>query len=86
MSFLTSVKDFLINNNTQIFLTSILLFIATVSYTRYNVKETAKKERYEEMKYRLDSVMYENYRKENQLLYDVTKRDSAWVAENKEQQ
>ena len=86
MSFLTSVKDFLINNNTQIFLTSILLFIATVSYTRYNVKENAKKQRYEEMKYRLDSVMYENYRRENELLYAVAKRDSAWVAENKEEQ
>ena len=86
MSFLTSVKDFLINNNTQIFLTSILLFIATVSYTRYNVKENAKKQRYEEMKYRLDSIMYENYRRENQLLHDVAKRDSAWVAENKEEQ
>ena len=86
MSFLSSVKDFLINNNTQIFLTSILLFIATISYTRYNVKENAKKQRYEEMKYRLDSVMYENYRRENQLLHDVAKRDSAWVAENKEEQ
>lgn len=86
MSFLTSIKDFLINNNTQIFLTSILLFIATISYTRYNVKENAKKHRYEEMKYRLDSVMYENYRRENQLLHDVAKRDSAWVAENKEEQ
>jgi len=85
MSFLTSVKDFLINNNTQIFLTSILLFIATISYTRYNVKENAKKQRYEEMKYRLDSIMYENYRRENQLLHDVAKRDSAWVAENKEE-
>ena len=84
MSFLTSVKDFLINNNTQIFLTSILLFIATISYTRYNVKENAKKQRYEEMKYRLDSVMYENYRRENQLLQDVSKRDSVWIAENKE--
>jgi hypothetical protein len=86
MSFLTSVKDFLINNNTQIFLTSILLFIATISYTRYNVKENAKKQRYEEMKYRLDSVMYENYRRENELLHAVAKRDSAWVAENKEEQ
>jgi len=86
MSFLTSVKDFLINNNTQIFLTSILLFIATISYTRYNVKENAKKQRYEEMKYRLDSVMYENYRRENELLHNVAKRDSAWVAENKEEQ
>lgn len=84
MSFLTSVKDFLINNNTQIFLTSILLFIATIGYTRYNVKENAKKHRYEEMKYRLDSVMYENYRRENQLLQDVSKRDSVWIAENKE--
>ena len=86
MSFLSSVKDFLINNNTQIFLTSILLFIATISYTRYNVKENAKKQRYEEMKYRLDSVMYENYRRENELLHNVAKRDSAWVAENKEEQ
>ena len=83
MSFLSSVKDFLINNNTQIFLTSILLFIATISYTRYNVKETKKENKYSEMKFKLDSVSYEYYRLQNELTEDVAKRDSAWTAERK---
>jgi hypothetical protein len=37
-TFITKVTQFFIDNNTQIFLSSILLFIATVSYTRYTQK------------------------------------------------
>ena len=77
------MKNFLIDNNTQIVLSSILLFIATVSYTRYTQKETAKAERYAEMKFKLDSVSYEYYKLENKLMKDVSERDSAWVAERK---
>jgi hypothetical protein len=82
-TFLTKVTQFLIDNNTQIFLSSILLFIATVSYTRYTEKETAKENKYSEMKFKLDSVSYEYYRLQNELTEDVAKRDSAWTAERK---
>jgi hypothetical protein len=82
-TFLTKVTQFLIDNNTQIFLSSILLFIATVSYTRYTEKETKKANKYSEMKFKLDSVSYEYYRLQNQLTEDVIQRDSAWVAERK---
>lgn len=78
---LTKVTQFLIDNNTQIFLSSLLLFIATVSYTRYTQKETAKVERYSEMKFKLDSVSYEYYRLENKVMQQVSERDSAWIAE-----
>jgi hypothetical protein len=78
---LTKVTQFLIDNNTQIFLSSLLLFIATVSYTRYTQKETAKAERYSEMKFKLDSVSYEYYRLENKVMQQVSERDSAWIAE-----
>ena len=82
-TFLSKVTQFLIDNNTQIFLSSILLFIATVSYTRYTQKETAKENKYSEMKYKLDSVSYEFYRLQNKLTEDVAQRDSAWTAEQK---
>lgn len=82
-TFLTKVTQFLIDNNTQIFLSSILLFVATVSYTRYTEKETAKANKYSEMKYKLDSVSYEYYRLQNQLTEEVIQRDSAWIAERK---
>ena len=82
-TFLSKVTQFLIDNNTQIFLSSILLFIATVSYTRYTQKETAKENKYSEMKYKLDSVSYEYYRLQNKLTEDVAQRDSAWTAEQK---
>lgn len=82
-TFITKVTQFFIDNNTQIFLSSILLFIATVSYTRYTEKETKKKNKYSEMKFKLDSVSYEYYRLQNKLTEDVAKRDSAWVAERK---
>ncbi len=78
---LTKVTQFLIDNNTQIFLSSLLLFIATVSYTRYTQKETAKAEKYSEMKFKLDSVSYEYYRLENKVMQQVSERDSAWIAE-----
>ncbi len=78
---LTKVTQFLIDNNTQIFLSSLLLFIATVSYTRYTQKEAAKAERYSEMKFKLDSVSYEYYRLENKVMQQVSERDSAWIAE-----
>ena len=82
-TFLTKVTQFLIDNNTQIFLSSILLFVATVSYTRYTEKETKKANKYSEMKYKLDSVSYEYYRLQNQLTEEVIQRDSAWIAERK---
>jgi hypothetical protein len=82
-TFSKKVTQFLIDNNTQIFLSSILLFVATVSYTRYTEKETAKENKYSEMKYKLDSVSYEFYRLQNKLTQDVSDRDSAWVAERK---
>jgi hypothetical protein len=82
-TFLTKVTQFFIDNNTQIFLSSILLFIATVSYTRYTEKETKKENKYSEMKFKLDSVSYEYYRIQNELTNDVIQRDSAWVAERK---
>jgi hypothetical protein len=78
---LTKVTQFLVDNNTQIFLSSIMLFIATVSYTRYTQKETAKAERYTEMKYKLDSVSYEYYILENRLMKDVYNRDSVWTVQ-----
>lgn len=78
---LTKVTQFLIDNNTQIFLSSLLLFIATVSYTRYTQKETAKAEKYIEMKFKLDSVSYEYYVLENKLMKDVSERDSLWTAQ-----
>ncbi len=78
---LTKITQFLIDNNTQIFLSSLLLFIATVSYTRYTQKETAKAEKYSEMKFKLDSVSYEYYRLENKVMQQVSERDSAWIAE-----
>lgn len=80
-SILTKVTQFLIDNNTQIFLSSIMLFIATVSYTRYTQKETAKAERYTEMKFKLDSVSYEYYKLENRLMKDVYDRDSVWTVQ-----
>jgi hypothetical protein len=80
-TFITKVTQFLIDNNTQIFLSSILLFIATVSYTRYTQKETIKENKLSEMKFKLDSVSYEFYRLQNELTSDVIERDSAWVAE-----
>ena len=82
-TFLTKVTQFLIDNNTQIFLSSILLFVATVSYTRYTEKETTKANKYSEMKFKLDSVSYEYYRLQNQLTEEVIQRDSAWIAERK---
>ena len=82
-TFLTKVTQFLIDNNTQIFLSSILLFVATVSYTRYTEKETKKADKYSEMKFKLDSVSYEYYRLQNQLTEEVIQRDSAWIAERK---
>ena len=82
-TFLTKVTQFLIDNNTQIFLSSILLFIATVSYTRYTEKETKKADKYSEMKFKLDSASYEYYRLQNQLTEEVIQRDSAWIAERK---
>ena len=78
---LTRVTQFLVDNNTQIFLSSIMLFIATVSYTRYTQKETAKAERYTEMKFKLDSVSYEYYNLENRLMKDVYNRDSVWTVQ-----
>lgn len=78
---LTKVTQFLVDNNTQIFLSSIMLFIATVSYTRYTQKETAKAERYTEMKFKLDSVSYEYYKLENRLMKDVYNRDSVWTVQ-----
>ena len=33
------------------------------------------------MKFKLDSVSYEYYRLENKLMEQVSKRDSAWIAE-----
>ena len=78
---LTKVTQFLVDNNTQIFLSSLLLFIATVSYTRYTQKETAKAEKYTEMKFKLDSVSYEYYKIENKLMRDVSKRDSVWTVQ-----
>jgi hypothetical protein len=78
---LTKVTQFLVDNNTQIFLSSIMLFIATVSYTRYTQKETAKAERYTEMKFKLDSVSYEYYILENRLMKDVYNRDSVWTVQ-----
>jgi hypothetical protein len=80
-TFITKVTQFLIDNNTQIFLSSILLFIATVSYTRYTQKETIKENKHSEMKFKLDSVSYEFYRLQNELTSDVIERDSAWIAE-----
>jgi hypothetical protein len=82
-TFLTKVTQFFIENNTQIFLSSILLFIASVSYTRYTEKQTIKENKYSEMKFKLDSVSYEYYRIQNELTNDVIQRDSAWVAERK---
>jgi hypothetical protein len=78
---LTKVTQFLVDNNTQIFLSSIMLFIATVSYTRYTQKETAKAERYTEMQFKLDSVSYEYYILENRLMKDVYNRDSVWTVQ-----
>jgi hypothetical protein len=82
-TFITKVTQFFIDNNTQIFLSSILLFIATVSYTRYTEKETAKANKYSEIKFKLDSASYEYYRLQNQLTQEVIQRDSAWIAERK---
>lgn len=79
---LRKVTQFLIDNNTQIVLSSILLFIATVSYTRYTQKETAKAEKYAEMKFKLDSVSYEYYKIENKLMKDVSERDSVWTVQH----
>jgi hypothetical protein len=78
---LTKVTQFLVDNNTQIFLSSIMLFIATVSYTRYTQKETAKAKRYTEMQFKLDSVSYEYYILENRLMKDVYNRDSVWTVQ-----
>jgi hypothetical protein len=78
---LTKVTQFLVDNNTQIFLSSIMLFIATVSYTRYTQKETIKENKYSEMKYKLDSVSYEYYILENRLMKDVYNRDSVWTVQ-----
>jgi hypothetical protein len=78
---LTKVTQFLVDNNTQIFLSSIMLFIATVSYTRYTQKETIKENKYSEMKYKLDSVSYEYYILENRPMKDVYNRDSVWTVQ-----
>lgn len=73
---LTKVTQFLIDNNTQIFLSSILLFIATVSYTRYTEKERLRYEKYDEMTFRVDSITYENYKLENDQMVQIMKEDS----------
>lgn len=78
---LKKVTRFLIDKNVQIFVSSILLFIATLSYVRYTEKETAKEERYSEMSFKLDSVSYQYYILENRLMKDVFERDSVWTVQ-----
>lgn len=78
---LKKVTRFLIDKNVQIFVSSILLFIATLSYVRYTEKEIAKEERYSEMSFKLDSVSYQYYILENRLMKDVFERDSVWTVQ-----
>lgn len=75
-SFYERAKKFLINNNTQIFLSSIMLFIVTISYIRYNQYQTDKNNKYDEMTYKLDSISYESYRLENIQQMNIIKEDS----------
>lgn len=82
-----NVTNFLRDNNTQIFVSALLLLLVTVSYTKSTTKQRETKRKYEEMEYKLDSVMYENYKLENSQMLSVMEEDSLaeveWLSKQK---